>query len=444
MQLEFFGGAGEVTGSCHILTVGGRRLLLDCGMIQGGAAHGRAQPRAVSLRCGAGRRRHPEPRAHRPLRPPAAAAQARLPRARSTPTRPAATSCASCSPTRATMQQRDAERENRKRRESTGSGDRRAALHAGRRARRAAAGAHACATGNRSRCCRASSSPSAMPATSSARRASGWPAGRRRSSAAWLSAATSASTIRRSCATPSPVRGADLVLMESTYGAACTAIAPATLAEFGRDPARREARWRQRADSRVRGRPQPGDPLRARHALRRVAARRLAGVPRQPDGDRGHRRCTGSTRSCSTRRRGSGTRANAALPPLPNLTLCRTADESHGDQPHRERCDRHRRQRHVHRRAHRAPPEAQPVAAGVRRGVHRLPGRGHARPRAGRRPRPRAHPRRAGQGRGPRAHAGRLLRARRPARPAALVCCHPGPAAGVAGARRARGCGGTA
>jgi len=37
MQLEFYGGAGEVTGSCHILTVGGRRVLLDCGMIQGGA-----------------------------------------------------------------------------------------------------------------------------------------------------------------------------------------------------------------------------------------------------------------------------------------------------------------------------------------------------------------------------------------------------------------------
>jgi len=36
MQLQFFGGAGEVTGSCHILTVNGRRLLLDCGMIQGG------------------------------------------------------------------------------------------------------------------------------------------------------------------------------------------------------------------------------------------------------------------------------------------------------------------------------------------------------------------------------------------------------------------------
>src|SRR3954467_10820451 len=35
MQLEFFGAAGEVTGSCHILRVGGRELLLDCGMIQG-------------------------------------------------------------------------------------------------------------------------------------------------------------------------------------------------------------------------------------------------------------------------------------------------------------------------------------------------------------------------------------------------------------------------
>ena len=36
MHLELFGAAGEVTGSCHILHVGGRRVLLDCGMIQGG------------------------------------------------------------------------------------------------------------------------------------------------------------------------------------------------------------------------------------------------------------------------------------------------------------------------------------------------------------------------------------------------------------------------
>lgn len=36
MQLQFYGAAGEVTGSCHILTVGGRQVLLDCGLIQGG------------------------------------------------------------------------------------------------------------------------------------------------------------------------------------------------------------------------------------------------------------------------------------------------------------------------------------------------------------------------------------------------------------------------
>jgi metallo-beta-lactamase family protein len=35
MRLEFFGAAGEVTGSCHILSIGGARVLLDCGMIQG-------------------------------------------------------------------------------------------------------------------------------------------------------------------------------------------------------------------------------------------------------------------------------------------------------------------------------------------------------------------------------------------------------------------------
>ena len=36
MEIEFFGAAGEVTGSCHIVRVGGKSLLLDCGMIQGG------------------------------------------------------------------------------------------------------------------------------------------------------------------------------------------------------------------------------------------------------------------------------------------------------------------------------------------------------------------------------------------------------------------------
>lgn len=36
MELEFFGAAGEVTGSCHVVHSGGREILLDCGMIQGG------------------------------------------------------------------------------------------------------------------------------------------------------------------------------------------------------------------------------------------------------------------------------------------------------------------------------------------------------------------------------------------------------------------------
>ncbi|MEN9727025.1 MAG: hypothetical protein RL434_1391 [Pseudomonadota bacterium] len=36
MNIQFLGATGEVTGSCHLLTVGGRRILLDCGLFQGG------------------------------------------------------------------------------------------------------------------------------------------------------------------------------------------------------------------------------------------------------------------------------------------------------------------------------------------------------------------------------------------------------------------------
>lgn len=35
MQLEFYGAAGRVTGSCHLLEVRGKTILLDCGLIQG-------------------------------------------------------------------------------------------------------------------------------------------------------------------------------------------------------------------------------------------------------------------------------------------------------------------------------------------------------------------------------------------------------------------------
>ena len=36
ISIQFLGAAGEVTGSCHLVTVGKHRLLLDCGLIQGG------------------------------------------------------------------------------------------------------------------------------------------------------------------------------------------------------------------------------------------------------------------------------------------------------------------------------------------------------------------------------------------------------------------------
>ena len=34
--VQFFGATNEVTGSCHLLTMGKQRILLDCGLIQGG------------------------------------------------------------------------------------------------------------------------------------------------------------------------------------------------------------------------------------------------------------------------------------------------------------------------------------------------------------------------------------------------------------------------
>ncbi|MCE9685876.1 MBL fold metallo-hydrolase [Shewanella sp. AS16] len=38
MTLQFLGATEEVTGSCHLLTVGKEQVLLDCGLIQGGRA----------------------------------------------------------------------------------------------------------------------------------------------------------------------------------------------------------------------------------------------------------------------------------------------------------------------------------------------------------------------------------------------------------------------
>ncbi|MDH5711958.1 MAG: MBL fold metallo-hydrolase, partial [Gammaproteobacteria bacterium] len=35
IQIQFLGAAREVTGSSHLVQVGERRILLDCGLIQG-------------------------------------------------------------------------------------------------------------------------------------------------------------------------------------------------------------------------------------------------------------------------------------------------------------------------------------------------------------------------------------------------------------------------
>ena len=49
MKVTFAGAAREVTGSCHILEVGGRTILLDCGMFQGRRAETRARNAALPI-----------------------------------------------------------------------------------------------------------------------------------------------------------------------------------------------------------------------------------------------------------------------------------------------------------------------------------------------------------------------------------------------------------
>lgn len=49
MQITFSGAAQEVTGSCHILEVGGRTVLLDCGLFQGKRSESRLKNEVLPL-----------------------------------------------------------------------------------------------------------------------------------------------------------------------------------------------------------------------------------------------------------------------------------------------------------------------------------------------------------------------------------------------------------
>jgi len=52
MQVTFVGAAREVTGSCHLLKVGGRTVLLDCGMFQGSRQESAEKNRVLPVPVG--------------------------------------------------------------------------------------------------------------------------------------------------------------------------------------------------------------------------------------------------------------------------------------------------------------------------------------------------------------------------------------------------------
>jgi len=50
VRLSFHGADRDVTGSCHLVECAGRRILIDCGMYQGGRGR-QLSPAVAGLRC---------------------------------------------------------------------------------------------------------------------------------------------------------------------------------------------------------------------------------------------------------------------------------------------------------------------------------------------------------------------------------------------------------
>ena len=106
IRLTFWGAAGQVTGSMHLLEAAGGRFLLDAGLFQGRRRRDPRAQRPAPVRPAPARRRGAEPRAHRPRGPAAAAGAARLPRADLRDARHPRPLRRSCCPTRRTSRRR--------------------------------------------------------------------------------------------------------------------------------------------------------------------------------------------------------------------------------------------------------------------------------------------------------------------------------------------------
>ena len=77
MKLTFWGAAGTVTGSMHLLETGGKRYLLDCGLYQGRRKDADRRTASCLFRL-VDRRGGALARPHRPQRQPADAGEERI------------------------------------------------------------------------------------------------------------------------------------------------------------------------------------------------------------------------------------------------------------------------------------------------------------------------------------------------------------------------------